>query len=45
MKDRMLTDPAHSSTDRPLRVIDCFGNAMAPEVRARRAGRPLAGGG
>jgi hypothetical protein len=33
----MLTDPAPSLTDRPLRVVDCFGNTMAPEACARLA--------
>jgi hypothetical protein len=41
----MFTDPTLSLTGRLLRIIDCFGDTMAPEARRRRAGRLLAEGG
>ena len=39
----LVNDPAaFSPTDRPFRVVACFGKTMTPEVRARRG---LMGGG
>jgi hypothetical protein len=43
LKGRPLTAPAPSLPDRPLRVVDCLGNTMAPEACARRGGRLMAG--